>query len=107
MASNIIRHGLCVTLLAAFAVFGTAACGASDGSDDWHEEDASRENVGESTEAIQCGYQGWPGAHCLGHCKSWADGHWEDLGVPASCHQMVNDYCEWRGGNGGECWGWL
>jgi hypothetical protein len=98
-----IRHGLCVTLLAASAMFGIAACGVAPEDE---AQPGTTENVTEDAEPLTCGYGG-PPAHCLGLCCSHAN--WSDLGVPAAgqCTQTVNDYCQARGGNCGNCWGYL
>lgn len=69
-------------------------------------EEAIEDEAINDPEAVSCGWGG-PPAHCLGRCCSHAN--WTDLGVPQSgqCTQMVNDYCQWRGGNCGACWGYI
>jgi hypothetical protein len=117
MSSSVIRHGLCIALLTVSAGFGLGACGSSEPTEDEQVNapteqgavvEGSSEDVAESEEALSCGYQGWPGAHCLGKCCQ-PGSTWVDLGNPGSgnCHEMVNAYCHYKGGNCGQCWGWL
>lgn len=70
------------------------------------EQGVVEESSGTVEPEVWCG-GGGPPHHCLGRCCS--HNHWTDLGVPnwGQCYQMVNDYCEWRGGNCGACWGSL
>jgi hypothetical protein len=75
-------------------------------SDAVSEQDVIEESEGDVDPEVWCG-GGGPPYHCLGHCCSHSG--WTDLGVPnwGQCNQMVNDYCQWRGGNCGACWGYL
>ena len=104
------RHWL--SALAMLALGGSVlplGCMTASGSSEEGDNDAAEsERVGESEQAFTCGCGGpHAGCRCLGRCG--AHDHWTDLGVPewGQCHQMVDDYCQNRGGNRGACWGWL
>lgn len=116
MSSSVIRHGFCIALLTVSAGLGLGACGASEPTEDEQvnapaeqgtAEEGNPEDVAESEQAVSCGYQGWPGARCLGMCCQ--NGTWVDLGNPGSgnCIEMVNAYCANKEGRCGACWGWL
>ncbi|MCP3135841.1 hypothetical protein [Pyxidicoccus xibeiensis] len=99
-----------VTLFSVLAV----ACGGNVeelGTDPSQETPAdqvpvSNEDLGQTEQQVWCG-GGGPPYSCLVRCCSHAN--WTDLGVPewGQCTQMGNDYCQWRGGNCGSCWGYL
>jgi len=95
--------GLCLLALGVFTL--PAGCMAES---DPTRGDNEAETVGEAEQAIipHCGC-GSPPCSCLGLCGDL--NNWRDLGVPPAgeCHETVNHYCANKGGNAGECWGWL
>ena len=105
MSSSVTRHGLCIALLTVTAGLGLGACGASDPAETI-DEDAT-EKVTEGPYNPDCGHQGEPGASCLAKCCH--TGYWVNIGNPGNgnCHEAVEGYCNNRGHNCGECWGWI
>ena len=65
---------------------------------------AESEHIGESQQAITCGH---PEGFCLGRCCNRDE--WENFGKPkyGECGSLVDTICSTKGGNCGNCWGWI